>query len=644
MIGKTNALFLIDDGPSEDVIYNFDFTGSMKTFTFDPGIYVLECWGASGGYRNNTSYGGKGGYSTGTLVINSSTTGYIYVGGSGVSTNSSSRRGFNGGGKAGYSGIKGGGASDIRIGTDSLYARVIVAGGGGSCGASTKKGGAGGGSTALSATDGFGDGGIAGTQKSGGSRSGSFGQGGTGSSRSSGYGGGGGGGWYGGGGTYPDNSADDDKGGGGGSGWVYTGATYTYWAANSTEGKSGNWLLDDRYYLNDTKNLRGDISFLSPTGTNETGHSGNGYVRITRKNVKQCKLQLIGIFSGQSILISRTDYTQGTTINISELPDKFENYIVKDKLWYSDSSCTNLISEDFIINRNKRIYCKLVESLVHDFVYTGNVQSIPLSAGKYILECWGAQGGISGHSATNFGKGGYARGTLDISNRTNLFIYVGGKGENGLKDATKTPLGGFNGGGSGGQGKNDNAGGGGASDIRINTDSLYSRVIVAGGAGGNGCNNYIGGSGGGSSGTNGYGNTAFGDGGSGGTQRSGGISSTTYATSGSFGVGGGANSTSSEWGCGGGGGGWYGGASGQSQSGGGGSGGGGSGWVYTETTYNNWKTNSTEGQSGQWLLNSNYYLTSTELMSGTQTFNDPNGNTETGHSGNGYVRITKILE
>ena len=43
MIGKTNALFLIDDGPSEDVIYNFDFTGSMKTFTFDPGIYVLEC-------------------------------------------------------------------------------------------------------------------------------------------------------------------------------------------------------------------------------------------------------------------------------------------------------------------------------------------------------------------------------------------------------------------------------------------------------------------------------------------------------------------------------------------------------------------------------------------------------------------------
>ena len=146
-------------------------------------------------------------------------------------------------------------------------------------------------------------------------------------------------------------------------------------------------MLDDRYYLNDTKNLRGDISFLSPTGTNETGHSGNGYVRITRKNVKQCKLQLIGIFSGQSILISRTDYTQGTTINISELPDKFENYIVKDKLWYSDSSCTNLISEDFIINRNKRIYCKLVESLVHDFVYTGNVQSIPLSAGKYILEC-----------------------------------------------------------------------------------------------------------------------------------------------------------------------------------------------------------------------------------------------------------------
>lgn len=643
MIGKTNALFLIDSEPGEDVIYNFDFTGSKQTFTFEPGLYVLECWGASGGYRNNSSYGGRGGYSAGTLVINSSTIGYIYVGGSGISTNSSSRRGFNGGGQAGYSSINGGGASDIRIGTDSLYARVIVAGGGGSCGANNKQGGAGGGSTALSATNGYGRGGKGGTQTLGGNEWGSFGEGGSGSYHSRGYGGGGGGGWYGGGGTYPNNSADDDKGGGGGSGWVYTKETYTYWAKNSTEGKSGIWLLDDKYYLTDTQNICGNKSFLSPTGTNETGHNGNGYVRITRKNVKQYKLQLIGIFNGQSILISRTDYPQGTTIDISDLPDKFENYKVKDKLWYSDSSCTNLISEDFIFNRNRRIYCKLIEALELNFEYTGNVQSTSLSAGKYILECWGAQGGISGHSLTNFGKGGYAKGILDISNRTNLFIYVGGKGENG-SGTTTTPLGGFNGGGSGGQGKNDNAGGGGASDIRINTDSLYSRVIVAGGAGGNGCSDYIGGSGGGTSGTNGYGSTNYGEGGSAGTQRSGGISNTRYATSGSFGVGGGAIPTGGDWGCGGGGGGWYGGASGQSQSGGGGSGGGGSGWIYTETTYNNWKTNSTEGQSGQWLLNSNYYLTSTELMSGIQTFNDPNGNTETGHSGNGYVRITKILE
>lgn len=67
---------------------------------------------------------------------------YIYVGGT-PATNSSNRTavtgGFNGGGN-GYNryynstytyGQGGGGATDIRIGTDSLYARVIVAGGGG---------------------------------------------------------------------------------------------------------------------------------------------------------------------------------------------------------------------------------------------------------------------------------------------------------------------------------------------------------------------------------------------------------------------------------------------------------------------------------------------------------------------------------
>ena len=65
---------------------------------------------------------------------------YIYVGGQPATQTSTGATsgGFNGGGAGcsrtyNYStyGQGGGGASDIRIGQDSLYARVIVAGGGG---------------------------------------------------------------------------------------------------------------------------------------------------------------------------------------------------------------------------------------------------------------------------------------------------------------------------------------------------------------------------------------------------------------------------------------------------------------------------------------------------------------------------------
>ena len=100
-----------------------------------------------------------------------------------------------------------------------------------------------------------------------------FGFGGNGIAYSNGYGGAGGGGWYGGSGTYPDGSGDDDKGGGGGSGYVYTSST----ASNYPSG----CLLNSSYYLTDAQTIAGNTAFISPTGTNETGHIGNGYIRIT---------------------------------------------------------------------------------------------------------------------------------------------------------------------------------------------------------------------------------------------------------------------------------------------------------------------------------------------------------------------------
>lgn len=272
-------------------ILNYDYTGAAQTVTLPKGQYKLECWGAMGGYRSSNSYAGKGGYSVGTLNLSSPTTLYIYSGGAGntgTKTSSIYSGGFNGGGYR-YNYYGGGGASDIRIGKDSLYARVIVAGGGGSDGATNKKGMYGGGTSGGATTESYGSYGYGGTQtgfttsttaltaqptaNSSSNYPGGFGFGGFGVYQSSGYAGAGGGGWYGGCGSVPDGSGDDDRGGGGGSGYIYTSST----ASNYPSG----CLLNESYYLFDASMIAGNASMTSPTGSSETGHSGNGYVRIT---------------------------------------------------------------------------------------------------------------------------------------------------------------------------------------------------------------------------------------------------------------------------------------------------------------------------------------------------------------------------
>ena len=276
-------------------ILNCSYTGDKVSITLPAGRYCLECWGAQGGYRSSTEYGGKGGYSKGVLTLKEATDVFLYAGGKG-GTNPFSDDvvpgGFNGGGyRYGYCG--GGGASDIRIGTDSLYARVIVAGGGGSDGGDAV-GGAGGGISGQIAPSGYGTGGRGGqatysgiaasttatTQATSGLDTsivsltyGGFGFGGAGLYVNEGYGGAGGGGWYGGQGTLPDASGDDEKGGGGGSGFVYT--------KNTASSVPIGYLLSGQYCLAQADTKQGTSSFISPNNATETGHSGDGYVRIT---------------------------------------------------------------------------------------------------------------------------------------------------------------------------------------------------------------------------------------------------------------------------------------------------------------------------------------------------------------------------
>lgn len=126
----------------------------------------------------------------------------------------------------------------------------------------------------------------------------------------------------------------------------------------------------------------------------------------------------------------------------------------------------------------------------YKFAYTGKAEEwVVPTTGKYKLEVWGAQGGGTqtagggGGNPKYGGMGGYSTGNINLNEGTKIYVYAGGQG---LEDnysnsgVTRTTLGGFNGGGStitqGAAGS-----GGGASDIRIMTDSLYARVIVAGG-------------------------------------------------------------------------------------------------------------------------------------------------------------------
>ena len=248
---------------------NFSYTGECTTYIAkSDGYYNLEVWGAQGGNYNTTYVGGLGGYSKGIVHLEKGTTLYVCVGGQPqtvTTTKTAVPGGFNGGGNGfnrDYSSIytygqAGGGATDIRIGQNSLYARVIVAGGG--SGSNNRTSGyAGGGTSGVTGQSGY-----AGTQTSAGT-GGSFGQGGSASTSGNNYkygASGGGGGFYGGGaGTSYSDSTNYDKYSGGGSGYVYTSSTASSYPSGC--------LLNSTYYL-------------TAASTTEGTNTGNGKATIT---------------------------------------------------------------------------------------------------------------------------------------------------------------------------------------------------------------------------------------------------------------------------------------------------------------------------------------------------------------------------
>lgn len=247
----------------------FGYTGKCVQGTVKKtGYYKLEAWGGEGGKSSHGVEGGKGGYSYGIYEFNAEEDLFACSGGVG----GPELGGYNGGG--GGSTINndsaaGGGAAHIATVSGLLKTLeskkdkvLLVAGGGGASGCNDTYGGDGGGLTGTAAVDthtNFGGPGGPGTQTAGGaggtnSESGSFGQGGNTGLSQAWPGGGGGGGWYGGG--AGGNMSGGGGAGGGGSGYV-------------------NPILIN------AGTIAGDQSFPSPTGGNETGHSGSSYTRVT---------------------------------------------------------------------------------------------------------------------------------------------------------------------------------------------------------------------------------------------------------------------------------------------------------------------------------------------------------------------------
>jgi hypothetical protein len=240
--------------------------------------------------------------------------------------------------------------------------------------------------------------------------------------------------------------------------------------------------------------------------------------------------------------------------------------------------------------------------------------SVELGEGTYLFELWGAQGGDARNGILFTGAvGGYTSAAITFEEAMQLQLFIGGTG--GIYDDL---AGGFNGGGKGTHystpiNANKGAPGGGATDIKIQNLQSFQKILVAGGGGGASTwqKGYYGqdiasGVGGGTSGGNGA--VCLGGGQSLVTD-----SSCTAGTEGKGADGGGGSGAR-------GGGGYYGGSGGKSH---GHSGGGGSGFISSMFSTTNGIKPIT--------------------LKGTESFPKPSlldsGN-ETGHEGNGAIRIT----
>ena len=297
----------------------------------------------------------------------------------------------------------------------------------------------------------------------------------------------------------------------------------------------------------------------------------------------------------------------------------------------------------------------LDQMLESKFEFTGEAQEYtPLFEGDYLVEVWGASGGkarCNGSLCGSKSGGGYSKGIIHLDTTDKLYIYVGEEGSDAIRGSNTSKS--FNGGGLGtwDQGDDEASGaGGGATDIRLlsgdwnDSNSLASRIMVAGAGGGSSWEK-----------TSGYGGGL-----SGGDNQGGYSKGATQTTGYLFGVGKDGEGKGDSDGVAGGGGGYYGGVS--YNSGSGESASGGSGYIsghlgsvaisaiddLTPRLDSN-NNQCTETSALTDIVCSYHYsgtkFTETEMKSGNEEMPTHDGkSTMIGNIGGGYAKITALNE
>ena len=431
-----------------------EYTGQVGSFTApQAGYYKLEAWGAAGGYAKKPDLdnltnvdistwedieGGRGGYSTGLVYLAQGQTIYYAVGGKGdsfidddVTTTGSFggivQGGFNGGGAAAgrkynnstkvvyYSGA-GGGATHFALAMPSDSSKtgvlkdyesekssvLLVAGGGGGSGTSHNI-------TSLTNRH---------------------------------YGAGGAGGGLEGQGNYDFECYVLP---GPGHSTVTLGGTQTsggtfYALSNDPIGKNGAFGQGGSA-PNGLSDLDGGGGgwYGGAAGGRMGGAGGSGYVGNTL------------VINGETIAGNKVDYemSDGTVVTPTDIPT-FEGAIVDDGIVGTDCYDSTMIG-----NRGNGFaqitYVGNVKSV--DYDYTNKIETFtaPFS-GYYLLEAWGAQGGMSGlgedtdvpeyilkidnlrsdvqsHYNAEGGRGGYSYGYVHLTAGQTIYIGVGGAGK-----------------------------------------------------------------------------------------------------------------------------------------------------------------------------------------------------------------------